>query len=196
MRVIRFGKRVERRSFSLLDRNDDVGFTGPAGMIQIVARRRGRMIGVRMVVADDAELARTRIRIGALALFGCDQIAIMSRLLPLVLARVDLANAVGRPFAVSKQKAAALVRVRLLAVLPYLIQVLRINFNRHFVLVLRLEVHFIRELHRDLVRTRIEAIQQRIVMRDYLRRSQKLVVDRCVSVTDQSHIIAHADRTP
>src|SRR5882724_8415429 len=32
-------------------------------------------------------------------------------------------------------------------------------------------------------------------MRDDLRFSQELVIDRSVSVTDQSHVIAHADRT-
>ncbi len=130
MGIVGFGKGVKRRRFSLLNGNDDVGFAGPAGVIQIVARRRGGMIGVRVVVANYAELARPRIRICALALFGSNQIAVVSRVRSLVLARVDFVKLLGFTHSFSEQKATAFVRVGLLAVVFDLSEVFGFDFDR------------------------------------------------------------------
>jgi len=69
-----------------------------------------------VVVANNPKLFRARVGIGAPALLGCDQIAIVPRVLPLVLSRIDFAKIVGRALALAEKKAAALVRVSLLAV--------------------------------------------------------------------------------
>ncbi len=92
-------------------------------MIEIVARWRSRMIGVRVIVADHAEPAASCIIIGALGLLGRYQVASLTGLLTFVLSRMDFGENVGIALACPQKEAAALVRVSSLAVLPYLIQV-------------------------------------------------------------------------
>ena len=80
------------------------------------------MIRMRVIVADHPDPAASRIVVGALGLFGRDQITSLARLLTFVLSGVDFAENVGLALACPEQKAAALVRVSLLAVLPYFVQ--------------------------------------------------------------------------
>ena len=93
-------------------------------MIEIVCRRRGRMIGMRVVVADHAQPAASRIVVRALVLLGRDQVSSLARLRALVLSSVNLAENIGIAFALSKEKPAAFVRISCLAVLFYLVEVI------------------------------------------------------------------------
>ena len=81
------------------------------------------MIRMRVIVADHAKPAASCVVIGALGLLGRYQVARLTRLLTFVLSRVDFGENVGLALACAEQKATALVRVSLLPVLPYLIQV-------------------------------------------------------------------------
>ena len=92
-------------------------------MIEIVARWRSRMIGVRVIIADHAEPAASCIIVGPLRLLGRDQVASLTRILSFVLSNMDFGENIGIALACPQQEAASLVRVSLLAVLPYLIQV-------------------------------------------------------------------------
>ena len=153
------------------------------------------MIGMRVIVADHAKPAASGIVIRALGLGGGYQIASLLRLLAFVLGGKRFAENVGLAFAGSQQKSTAFVRVRLLAVLSDLIEVLLFNLDCHVGDCPSLEIHFVRRLHRDHMRPGIKAIKQRVVMRDDLRCSQKLVIHGSVSVAYQGDIVAHAYRS-
>src|SRR2546427_233577 len=111
-------------------------------MIQIVARRRGRMIRMRMVVTNHTKFSAPGIVIGALGLLGSNQVAGFARLLSFVLCGVDFCKNVRFSFSRAKQKSAAFVRISLLTVFSDSIQVFALKFDCHSRFVLSLESHF------------------------------------------------------
>jgi hypothetical protein len=90
-------------------------------MVEIVARRCGWMIGVRMIIADYSESAVAGVVIGALVLLGRYQIASLSRLPSFILGRMYFGKKVCFLLTLPKQEAATLIRVSLLSMTPYLI---------------------------------------------------------------------------
>src|SRR3989442_11357278 len=111
-------------------------------MIEVIARRRSRVIGMRMVIAYDAKPAAPSIVSSALVLLGGDQIASLLRLLAFVFSSVGFAQNFGLTFTYPQQETAALVRVSLFAMLFDLFQVLWLNSDCHVVLSLfRNSVH-------------------------------------------------------
>ena len=81
------------------------------------------MIGVRVIVTDYANTAAASVIIGPFRLLRRYQIARLAVVLTFVLGCVDFGQKIDLPLAHSQKKPTTLVRVSLLAVLPYLIQV-------------------------------------------------------------------------
>src|SRR5258708_18848943 len=98
-------------------------------MIEVIARRRSRMIRMRVVVADHAVPAASRVVIGAFGLLGCYQVASLSGLPPFVLGRIDFSENIGLAIAVAEPEAASFVRISLLTVLSYSILVFTLDFD-------------------------------------------------------------------
>src|SRR2546423_2892909 len=99
--VVRLIERVERGGLALFDGDDHIRLIGEAGMIEVVARRLCRVVGMRMIVADDLQPVAAGIRIGAFVLFRRDPVAVGVRFLFAVITlgggnvfaeRFDLAN--------------------------------------------------------------------------------------------------------
>lgn len=80
------------------------------------------MIGVRMIITNDPQTSAARVIIGALGLLRCYQIPSLSRLLAFIYGRVDFGEHIHFTFTCTHKESAALVRVGLLAVFAYLIQ--------------------------------------------------------------------------
>src|SRR5262249_58699868 len=78
--VIWLGKRIQYRSPSFFNRHDYIRLSGPARMIQIKSRWECRVVGMRMIVADDPKTRSLRGVVRPLVLRGSDQITICSRL--------------------------------------------------------------------------------------------------------------------
>ncbi len=193
VRIVGLGERVQRASLSPLDGDDDVRLTRPTRMIEIVARWRRRMIRMGVIVADHAKSPTPCVCVSAFGLRRRDQIACLARLLTFVLCGIGFVEKICLARASPDQKAAAFIRVGLLAVFPYLIELFVFSSYCHFVLDLLLEHHLIAGLHGNGVGARVKAIQQSVVMGDDLRCRQQLVVDRRVRVTNQGYIVADAD---
>ncbi len=87
-----------------------------------------------MIVTDHAKSAASRVIVGLLVLLGSDQVASLSRFLAFVLSRVSFFENVRLAFSCAQQKAAAFVRISLLAMLSYLIKVFLLSFDCHFAL--------------------------------------------------------------
>src|SRR6476619_8282543 len=109
--VVGFGKRIQRSRFAFLDCDDDVRLAGPARVIEIVARRRGGMIRMRVIVPDDAEASSACVIVSAFVLLRRNQVSSFTGLLPFVLSRKCFIENVRFAIANAKQKAAAFVRI-------------------------------------------------------------------------------------
>ncbi len=140
--VIRFDEGIKPSGLSLLYSDDHIRLIGEAGMIEIIARRFCRMIRVRVIIADDLKTVfvcvsicafvlvcgypvaiRMRFAIcrGGVMLIGCwhgfpEGFRLTDRSIPLVVRRINFAQNIDAVFERAEQKAAALVRISLLAV--------------------------------------------------------------------------------
>src|SRR5512143_552107 len=127
-------------------------------MIEIVSRRCGRVIGMGVIVADDAKPAAPSIIVGAFVLLRRNQVAGLTRFLAFVLSGIGFVEKVRLSFAGSKQEDAAFVRISHLSVFSYLIEMFWSNSNCHLLLTF-LERYILRRPQRNRVGARIKAIQ-------------------------------------
>src|SRR5438128_4165868 len=105
-------------------------------MVEVVTRRRGRMIRMGMIIADDPQAATARIIIRALILLRRDQVASLARLLSLIFSGAGFNQDICFALANAKKKPAALVRVSLFAVRFDLQEMFLFDSDCHFVSIL------------------------------------------------------------
>jgi hypothetical protein len=98
-----------------LDGQHEIGVGRPRVLAVVLRRTRGR-IRVRVIEADDVELATVRVALHARELVGRDEVAVPRGVLARVRRAHDLAYDQPAVGTIAHEEAAALVRVRLRAV--------------------------------------------------------------------------------